>query len=91
MTERERRLDAFVVVPPVADEQSFAVGHVIVHAGVEPERRRVLQAARHGDGQPTTGLGTAEQHVDERLPELLAGEPHLQHCSHVVEPGHGDG
>ena len=52
------------------------------------ERRRVLEPGRERDRQPAAGLGVAGQHVDQRVAELLAGEPQLQHGRHVVEPRH---
>ena len=56
--------------------------------GVVGERRRVLEPARERHRQPAAGLGVAGQHVDQRVADLLAGEPQLQHGGHVVEPRH---
>ena len=76
------------VVPAVADERSLGVDRPPVAAGVVRGGRGVGETAGHGRRQPAAGLGVAEQHVGERVAELLAGEPDLHDRGDVVQPRH---
>ena len=92
MAEREAGRDPTVLVAAVADVETLLVAlhrlavHAFGGALVRP-RRMVVEAGRDRQRQAATGIGHAEEHVDERLGLLLAGEERRQDRRRTVGPG----
>ena len=74
------------VVAAVADEDALAVADMALLAGEVEVGRGVLQPQRERLGQPSRGVGRAEQQVGGRAAGALAGQPALQHRLGVLFP-----
>ena len=97
MTEAVQRRAPVTVVGAIADEEALVVGERPVG---RPRGGQPVGRGGPGGGQAPAGLDVAEEHVGQRVAELLAGEPGHEHGGNLVGPrqqhrrarvDHGDG
>ena len=80
MAEGEPRLDAMCLMVAIADRQALTIGHMAVDARVLTSVAKghgVLDTQRPGLRQPAAWIGSAEQHVGDRVAAFLARVPGL--------------
>src|ERR1039458_5140571 len=88
VAERIERSSIVTVIGAVADEHSLVVSQDPVDG---PDRGETVLGLRPCRRKPPAGLGEPEQHVGQRVAELLTREPREQHGGDLVGPGQQHG
>ncbi len=88
MAERKVGLRSGTVVPAIADEQPFGVFEPAIWPGRRVQDGAVPFGSRDRDGQTAARLHAPEQHVGQRVPRRLAGQPRVPHGGHLICPRH---